>query len=133
MKTLVVDDDLTCRLLLQEILKSYGPVDTAANGREALRAVALALSRKDPYNLITLDVMMPEMDGFTALKEIRAQEETRWISSSQGAKIIMTTTRDERQDVSTAFGLLCDGYLTKPVNIRTLRQELANLGLIDEF
>ena len=76
MKTLIVDDDFTNRLLLQEILKVHGPVHVAVNGKEAVEAVAAARDNKeDPYDLICLDIMMPEMDGQEDLKIIRADED----------------------------------------------------------
>jgi len=63
MKTLIVEDDFTSRLLLQEFLNPYGPSHIAVNGAEAVEAVTAALDAGEPYNLICLDIMMPEMDG----------------------------------------------------------------------
>ena len=77
MKSLIVEDDFTSRLLLQEYLKVYGIPHIAVNGREAVEAVRLALEARDHYNLICLDIMMPEMDGQQALREIRALEEAK--------------------------------------------------------
>ena len=77
MKTLIVEDDFTSRLLLQELLKGYGPAHVAVNGKEAVEAARMAMDAGEPYDLICLDIMMPEMDGHGALKEIRAQEEAR--------------------------------------------------------
>ena len=68
MKTLIVEDDFTSRLLLQEILKRYGAVHIAVNGREAVDAVRAAAESDESYDLICLDIMMPEMDGYQALK-----------------------------------------------------------------
>jgi two-component system chemotaxis response regulator CheY len=130
MKTLIVEDDFTSRLLLQEILKPYGPSHVAVNGREAVEAVRLALEANEPYDLICLDIMMPEMDGQAALKDIRAQEEARGILSSKGAKIVMTTALGDIRNVSAAYNSLCDGYLTKPIQKAKLLEELRTLKLI---
>jgi two-component system chemotaxis response regulator CheY len=130
MKTLIVEDDFTSRLLLQEILKPYGPSHVAVNGREAVEAVRLALEANEPYDLICLDIMMPEMDGQAALKDIRAQEEARGILLSKGAKIMMTTALGDIRNVSAAFNSLCDGYLTKPIQKAKLLEELRTLKLI---
>jgi two-component system chemotaxis response regulator CheY len=130
MKTLIVEDDFTSRLLLQEILKPYGPSHVAVNGREAVEAVRLALEANEPYDLICLDIMMPEMDGQAALKDIRAQEKARGILSSDGAKIVMTTALGDIRNVSAAYNSLCDGYLTKPIQKAKLLEELRTLKLI---
>jgi two-component system chemotaxis response regulator CheY len=130
MKTLIVEDDFTSRLLLQELLKSYGPSHIAVNGKEALDAVRVALESGEPYNLICMDIMMPEMDGQTALKQIRSIEVARGILSTNGAKIVMTTALDDLKNVSAAFSGLADGYLVKPIDKTKLINELHNLKLI---
>jgi len=130
MKTLIVEDDFTSRLLLQELLKSYGPSHVPVNGREAVEAVRLALEAGEPYDLICLDIMMPEMDGQAALRNIRAQEEARGIISSHGAKIVMTTALGDLKNVSAAYSGLCDAYLTKPIQKAKLLEELRKLKLI---
>jgi len=130
MKTLIVEDDFTSRLLLQELLKSYGPSHVAVNGKEAVEAVRLALEAGEPYDLICLDIMMPEMDGQAALRNIRAQEEAREIISSSGAKIVMTTALADRGNVIEAAKNHCDGFLVKPIQKERLINELRKLKLI---
>ena len=130
MKTLIAEDDFTSRLIMQEILKIYGPCHIAVNGKEAVEAVRLALEAGEPYTLICLDIMMPGMDGQEALRQIRAQEEARGILSSNGAKIVMTTALNDMKNVSSAYGSLCDVYLTKPIQKAMLLEELRKLKLI---
>ena len=130
MKTLIVEDNFTSRLLLQELLSGYGTVHIAVNGREAVAAVQAALETAQPYNLICMDIMMPGMDGQQALREIRAQEESKGILSSMGTKIIMTSALSDMQTKINAFAGLCDGYLTKPIYKDRLLEELRGLKLI---
>ena len=130
MKTLIVEDDFTSRLLLQELLKNYGRSHIAVNGSEAVEAVRIALDENEPYNLICLDIMMPQMDGQQALSEIRALEEARGINSSHGSKIIMTTALSDIKNIISAYKGLCDVYLTKPIRKDQLLDELRNLKLI---
>lgn len=130
MKTLIVEDDFTSRLLLQELLKSYGPSHIAVNGKEAIAATKAALETGEHYDLICLDIMMPEMDGQEALRQIRDQESARGIFSQNGAKIIMTTAADDMKNVGIAFHSLCDAYLTKPIIKAKLIEELRKLNLI---
>jgi len=130
MKTLIVEDDFTSRLYLQEILKKYGPTSAAMNGREAVEAVRVAVEAGEPYDLVTLDIMMPEMDGQTALQEIRRVEEVGGISPIYGAKVIMTTALDDSKNILTSFKGQCDVYLTKPVDKSKLLESIKKFGLI---
>ena len=131
MKTLIVEDDFTSRLLLQKLLERYGECHIAVNGKEAMEAVRTSLEYGGPYNLICLDIMMPEMDGQQALRQIRALEEAEGTISSNGAKIVMTTARDDVKTVVAAFRELCDGYLVKPIDQTRLVGLLKELKLID--
>lgn len=130
MKTLIAEDDFTSRLLLQEFLNPYGPSHIAVNGTEAVAAMGAALDAGEPYNLVCLDIMMPEMDGQTALRRIRDLEEARGILSSRGARIIMTTALSDVKSIVTAFSGLCDVYLMKPIDRAKLLEELHKLKLI---
>jgi len=130
MKSLIVEDDFTSRLLLQEILKTYGPAHIAVNGKEAVAAAKAALDARQPYDLICMDIMMPEMDGYAALKCIRDTEEALGITSSRGSKIIMTTALDQVKNVLDAFHGLCDAYLFKPIHKAQLLEQARSFGLI---
>jgi two-component system chemotaxis response regulator CheY len=130
MKTLIVEDDSTSRLLMQEFLKGFGLTHIAVNGQEAVEAIRVALLSGHHYNLICLDIMMPGLNGQQALRKIREMEEERGIFSSDGAKIIMTTALDDMQNKISAFSGLCDGYLAKPIYKERLLAELRKLALI---
>lgn len=130
MKTLIVEDDFISRLLLQELLKSYGPFHIAVNGREAVEAVRAALEAGEPYDLICMDIMMPEMDGQQALKEIRAMEEARGLVLSNWTKIVMTTALGDKTNVLEAVRRKCNAFLVKPIQKAKLLEELRRLQLI---
>ncbi len=130
MKTLIVEDDFTCRFLLQKLLGGYGTTHIAINGKEAVAAVHIALECGEPYDLICLDIMMPQMDGHAALQKIRQLEEDKGILSSEGVKIIMTTALGDLKNISNAFHGLCDAYLTKPIIKCDLLKSLQTLKLI---
>ena len=130
MKSLIVEDDFTSRVLLQEFLKPFTIAHIAVNGKEAIDVVRTALESGEPYQLICMDIMMPEMDGQSALKHIRALEEARGIFSSQGAKIIMTTALRDMKNAMTSFKGLCDAYVVKPISKAQFLEALRQLGLI---
>ncbi len=130
MRTLIVEDDFTSRLLMQELLKNYGPCHIAVNGREAVDAVTAALEANEPYDLICLDIMMPELDGQEALKQIRALESVGGTVSTDGMRILMTTALNDVKNVSKAYSQLCDGYLTKPIEKAKLIDALCKLQLV---
>jgi two-component system chemotaxis response regulator CheY len=131
MKTLVVEDDFTSRLLLQAILSPYGECHIAVNGREAIQAFHQANKEGHRYDLVCLDIMMPELDGHAVLKALRAAEEAEGIYLGEGAKVIMTTALADSSNVFTAFRETCDGYQFKPIDKAKLLQGLAHLGLVN--
>jgi DNA-binding response OmpR family regulator len=107
---LVVDDDPNVRELLRVNLAAQGyDIDTAANGTEAL----LAIERCVPQ-LIILDVMMPEMDGWEVCKQVRDRYQ-------DSVRIIMLTAKDTARDKIIGKDILkADDYLTKPFDIDEL-------------
>ncbi|MBN2644719.1 MAG: response regulator [Desulfuromonadaceae bacterium] len=130
MKSLIVEDDVTSRALLQELLAPYGLAHSAVNGEEGIVLFHKALEREQPYDLVCLDILMPEMDGQQVLKQLRALEEERGILSTHGAKIVMVTGLDDVKSITSAFKGLCDGYLVKPLSKKLLLAKLRELSLI---
>jgi len=108
MKTiLVVDDKSSVRLLLQDYLGEQGyRVVLAANGREAIYA-----ARHEKPDLILLDLMMPEMDGYTFLKQYRQESQT---------PVIIITAKEEETDAVLGLELGADDYVIKPFRMREL-------------
>jgi two-component system, chemotaxis family, chemotaxis protein CheY len=130
MRTLIVEDDFTSRLVLQAFLSRFGECHVAVNGKEAVEAFRVSKKTGSGYDLICMDIMMPEMDGQTALWEIRAMEEASGTFSTQGVKIIMVTALDDVKNVVSSFRSLCDGYMFKPVDTGQLLTHLISLKLI---
>lgn len=131
MRTLIVEDDFTSRILLQTILSPYGECHVATNGEEAVKAVTDSLSQNEPYDLICLDIMMPGMDGQAALEKIRKIENELGIETGKGAKVIMTTALKDKKNVMTAFYEYCDAYMIKPIDKAKLLDHLRKFNLID--
>jgi two-component system, chemotaxis family, chemotaxis protein CheY len=130
MKTLVVEDDFTSRLVLQTFLSRYGECHVAVNGWEAVEAFRSALESGQPYELICMDIMLPEMNGRDAVKQVRALEAARATPGASGVKIIMTTAVDDIKEVMRCFSELCDAYLVKPIDLSQLLNQVRSYELV---
>ena len=71
MRILIAEDDFASRKAILKFLSAYGECDVTVDGMEAIDAFMMAIEEDDPYDLVCLDVMMPVMDGYQALKNIR--------------------------------------------------------------
>lgn len=130
MKFLIVEDDFAARKLLQILLADFGTCFIAVDGREAITAFTQALEENDPYDLICLDIMMPEMDGHETLRRMRTLEEERGIRGLDGVKVIMTTALRDSKNILGAFREGCEAYIVKPVARQKLIHEMTKLGIL---
>lgn len=131
MRVLIVEDDLISRRFLQKLLFPIGECHVAINGREALEAFSLALVEHEPYDLVCLDIMMPEMDGQECLKGLRRIETEMKVPPNHEAKIFMITALDSMKNVMEAYyrgG--CTAYLVKPIEKDKLYAALREYKLI---
>ena len=106
-KILIVDDEIKIR----EVVKEYSKVSgyeclEASNGKDAIELV-----KNNDFDCIILDIMMPELDGFTACKKIK---------SIKDVPIIMLSARQEEEDKLFSFDLGVDDYVTKPFSPKEL-------------
>ena len=113
---LVVDDNEDNRFTLIQRLKREGYVNVAAadNGRDALKLLA-----ERPFDLVLLDITMPEMDGYQVLATLKADTTLRAIP------VIMISAIDEIESVARCIGLGAEDYLPKPFNAVLLRARVA--------
>jgi two-component system, chemotaxis family, chemotaxis protein CheY len=132
MRVLIVEDDFISRNLLQHFLSKYGHCDIAVDGKEATQAFEMAWNASKPYDLVCMDIMMPEMDGHQALSAIRDLEKQKGLDPGARVKVIMTTCLEDKRNVSEAYykgGV--DAYFVKPIDPQKLIQELTLLRLIE--
>ena len=107
-RVLVVDDEPSIRELVQVALKFHGcAVTTAATGNDALR-----LADSDRPDLIVLDIMLPDIDGFEVVRRLRAGDNE--------VPVIFLTARDTTSDTVTGLALGGDDYITKPFSVEAL-------------
>jgi adenylate cyclase len=103
---LVVDDDPVTREMLSGSLRGQGhTVATAVDGRAALDLV-----RSEPFDVVLLDVLMPEMDGYAVLEQMQGDEDLRHIP------VVMVTSVDDLDSAVRCIELGADDYLSKPID-----------------
>ena len=128
MRILIAEDDFASRKAILKFLSAYGECDVTVDGMEAIDAFMMALEEEAPYDLICLDVMMPVMDGYKALKNIRDIEREHNVDPADQARVIMTTALNEEKNVKKAFELGCTVYCAKPIDLEKLKGMLEKLG-----
>lgn len=107
-KVLVIEDETSIRRLLRYDLQKEGyEVDTAENGR-----IALDMIKVNPYDVLIVDWMLPEVSGIELVSEIR--------KNGYQSIIMMLTAKNEEEDILDAFDAGVDDYLTKPFSPRVL-------------
>jgi DNA-binding response OmpR family regulator len=116
-RVLVVDDEPNIVMSLEFLMRRAGfEVTVARNGREALDAL-----EGSPPDLLLLDVMMPEFDGYEVCERIRARPE--W----SGTKIVMLTARGREVERERGLALGADAYVTKPFSTRDLVEQVKRM------
>ncbi len=117
---LIVDDNqMNLKVLGTILMEEHYEVSLAGNGREAIEEAI-----NNPPDLILMDIMMPEMNGFEAVRELKADERTRHIP------VIFVTAMNEESDESEGFSIGAVDYITKPVKGPVVRARIkAHLAL----
>ncbi len=131
MRILIAEDDRTSQMFLSRFLSEYGDVDVATDGMEALDFLMDAARKKERYDLLCLDIMMPKVSGIQVLKVIRTIEEQHGIPAEEHLPIIMMTALTDMDYVNQAFDLGCDAYASKPIEIEKVEEVMRSLGLIE--
>ncbi len=130
MRILIVEDDSASRRVMQKILSEFGECHITVDGNEAIEAYKKSWLNVKPYDLICMDIMMPNIDGHEALIEIRKIEKEMGLDGSREVKVIMTTALDDPKNVVQAFykgG--ATSYIVKPIAKKKLLDEIEKLGL----
>ncbi len=119
LRVLVAEDNVINQVLIVRLLQKLGHIPTtAADGRLALEALA-----REPFDLVLMDVQMPEMDGFSATKEIRNAER----ATGNHVPIIALTANAMKGDQDMCLAAGMDGYLSKPISGRKLDEAITQV------
>ena len=129
MKTLVVDDDPVSRILMKKIMSKLGECEAADCGDAAIKAFIKSLEIRKPFDLIALDISMPDMTGTEVLKKIRKIEEKLNTAKERQVKVLMVTAHSDQAYVVSSIAAGCDDYIVKPYTKATILEKLEKLGL----
>ncbi|MEL7640346.1 MAG: response regulator [Solidesulfovibrio sp.] len=133
-RVLVVDDEVASQIIMKSILNSHCCVDVASNGSEAVEFFVQSLDDKRPYDLIFMDIIMPEMDGQEALRNIRRIEKENKIDKLKETAVVMLTILDDPKSVVEAYHSgEATFYLTKPATRQVIEKIVNDLGVLRSF
>jgi two-component system, chemotaxis family, chemotaxis protein CheY len=128
MKILIVEDDPTSGRILHKMLQNQAICEVAVNGEEAIERFETAHQNQAPFDLILLDMILPEMKGPEVLHEIRNWETDYQIPKARQVKIIMSTGLEEVENGTGAWENLYDGCVYKPYQRETVIGKIRELG-----
>ncbi|WP_421899864.1 response regulator [Maridesulfovibrio sp.] len=131
---LVVDDDFASRKVLNHYLSKYMDCYVAKDGVEAIQAFTESLYGNSPrFDLIALDIMMPNIDGLQACKAIRQMERSKNLDTfgAETKIFIVSSLNDEKTIHKAVYECQADTYLIKPVKFEDLQRQLVRFKLID--
>jgi len=132
-KTLIIDDEILNCKLLQSLLKDYGKCSIAKDGDEGVQLFEDALKKQEPFDLVCLDIMLPEKDGYEVLRAMRSLEQNYSLQTEKRSRIIMVTALSEQENKTKAFYENCDGYLIKPIERKLLLEMLDKMKLLSMY
>lgn len=95
MKSLVIDDDYSCRRIFKVYLDNLGDCDTVSLGFEGMNKFKEAFGTSDPYNLIIIDIILPDINGNEVLRMIRTEEDLALTPDHFRVKIVLATSLDD--------------------------------------
>ena len=130
MKTLVVEDVCMMRKLLEKLLSPFGSCDTVENGTEALIKFSHVSLNEERYDVIFLDLILPEISGEEVLREIRDVENNLGVKEAERVKIIICSALSDYENVIKIVKKQCDAYISKPFHKQIIYNTLKKLKLI---
>ena len=129
-RILILEDDPTSGQLLTNFLAPYGNCDLVTDGKSAVEFFQKAIRANDGYKLILVDIMVPETLGHDVVRMIREMERKEGTPLDKKAKVIMTTSLSDPDNIIESFKANCDSYLIKPIRKTKLINEMKSLGIV---
>ena len=118
MKILILDDEIVSRTKLTIIMERFGECDAVDNGKDAIALFRAAHHKAKPYDLIMLDINMPDMNGLELIMEMKQDEILKAIP------VVMVTTEGSKDRVDEFIEKGASGYIKKPFSPEEIRDKL---------
>ncbi|MFH2057428.1 MAG: HDOD domain-containing protein [Pseudomonadota bacterium] len=128
MKIMIVEDYAVSRKIMIKKLSHLGECIAVDSGKKAIALFDKAIKNKTPFDLIILDISMPDMDGIMVLSIIRKKENTMNITKDKQIKIIMVTANMRMASIKQCISLGCNSYISKPFKNEKIYEEFERLG-----
>lgn len=129
MRSLVIDDEFVALTKMASLLASLGECDAATNGQQALELFLKAFKDRRPYDLIAIDINLPNINGICLLNRFQAEERMR--NGLRSRKLIVSADSSV-SNVRAALASHCDAFLVKPVKRATLIEKLVSFRLLPQ-
>ncbi len=127
MKCLIVEDNKQNYDLLQRMLNDYGISRIAVNGVEALTAFKQAHAENDPYDIIFLDIMMPDLNGDEVLRKIRQWEKEN-TENNDNVQVVMASAKSDTDTIISSYDDGCQHFFIKPYDRSELDELMKTMG-----
>lgn len=135
MKSIVVDDDKICGNIFKTELSKFGQCDFVDNGKTALEAYQQSIEQGVPYQLMVLDIIMPDMDGGEVLRSIRRIESEKNIWEMDRLRVVITTAYDDwynRKIIISKLNCIYENYFIKSSDMNEFLDKVHELGFVLE-
>jgi two-component system, chemotaxis family, chemotaxis protein CheY len=126
-RSLVVDDEFVSLTKMTTILSSYGQSDAATHGEQAYKLFTEAIAENKAYDLITIDIGLPGINGLELLQKIHEYEQVMMVNP---ARKVMVTVDSEYKTVVKAARSRCNAFLVKPIKKKVFIDKLEEIGAI---
>lgn len=133
MKSIVVDDDKICGNIFKTELLKFGQCDFVDNGKKAIEIYKESIEQGSPYQLMVLDIIMPDMDGGEVLRSIRRLESEKNIWEMDRLRVVITTAYDDwynRKIIIKNLNPLYETYYIKSDNMHEFLDKIHELGFV---
>lgn len=132
-KSIVVDDDKICASTYKIEMSKYGHCDAVNSGSSAINAYKESIENNEPYKLMLLDVIMPEMDGGQVLNKIRELEKEKNIPEIDKLRVIVVSAHDDwynRNIIMKKLNPSFESFLIKSPDFDELIDKILDLGFV---
>ncbi len=127
---LIVEDVFLIQRVIERFIEPYGVFTVSNNGKEALKKYAEFFFNGNAFNLVCLDIYLPEMNGLDVLSNIRKFEDEIKLKSEERCKIIIISSVTHPATVQQAYKLGCDYYVAKPFSKEDIVNALKKIKMI---